>query len=195
MSADKPQEPARKGGKLKLVLAALLLLGAGGGGAYAAVAAGLLGPTKEEEEDKPDHPALVRKGETDPFADLLPAAKGAEGAEPVDGEGGSPYRTSYFRFEDSFTSNLSGSPALIQVTLAVSTRRDARVLQWLGKHELALRSAVLVELAETSEEDATSMSGKAALQKRLTKAINKVLTDAEGFGGVDQVFFEGYLVQ
>lgn len=194
MNQASDQKPARARGKLKLILGALLLLGAGAGGAYAALAAGWLG-SAARSADAPDHPGLIRKGETDPFAHLLPAAKDPGAAELVDGEGGSPYRTSYFRFEDSFTSNLRGSPALIQVNLAASTRRDARVLQWLAKHQLALRSAVLVELADTTETQATSMNGKAALQKRLTAAINGVLTEAEGFGGVDQVFFEGYLVQ
>ena len=37
--------------------------------------------------------------------------------------------------------------------------------------------------------------GKDRLQKRLTAAINKVLTEEEGFGGVDQVYFKSFLVQ
>ncbi len=50
-------------------------------------------------------------------------------------------------------------------------------------------------LAETSEMQATSAQGKENLQQRLTDAINKVLTRTEGFGGVDNVYFRGYLVQ
>ncbi len=66
---------------------------------------------------------------------------------------------------------------------------------WLKKHELAIRSAVLVVLADTPEEDVFTPEGKERLQKRLTAAINQVLTDTEGFGGVDKVYFKSFLVQ
>jgi flagellar FliL protein len=66
---------------------------------------------------------------------------------------------------------------------------------WMKKHELAIRSAMLAVLAETPEEDAYSVAGKERLQKRLTASINTVLTDTEGFGGVDAVYFRSFLVQ
>jgi flagellar FliL protein len=81
------------------------------------------------------------------------------------------------------------------MSLACSTRRDGRVLMWLKKHELAIRSRMLEVLADTPEEDVYTIEGKDRLQKRLTAAINKVLTDTEGFGGVDAVYFRSILVQ
>ena len=191
MTSKSDKEGKGGGDRLKLALGALVLLGLGAGGTYGAVASGIIGG--DHASDEPDAPRLVRKGEDDPYA--LPSTGKDKGIEAVEGEGGSEYRTTYYSFADSFTANLASSPALIQVTLAVSTRRDGRVLQWLDKHELALRSAILIELAETSEAEASSAEGKAALQKRLTTAINRVLTRMEGFGGVDQVYFQGYLVQ
>lgn len=180
-----------KKGKLKLLFGAILLIGTGAGGAFGAAQMGYLGAPAEANE--PDQPQFVRKGEEDPYA---PVTDGKDSAiEIVEGEGGSDYRTSYYSFEEAFTSNLADSPALIQVSLAASTRRDGRVLQWLARHELALRSTILIELAETSEEQATTAAGKEDLQKRLTASINGVLTEKEGFGGVDQVHFRGYLVQ
>lgn len=191
MTTKETQTPAGRS-RLRPLLAAAVLLGLGAAGAYGAVASGMVaGGTGGTSPDQ-DEPRLLRKGEDDPYA---PAAKDADAADGVDGEGGSEYRTRYHRFEDSFTANLAGSPSLIQVELAASTRRDGRVLQWLARHELALRSAILVELAQTTPDAADSVAGKAALQKRLTAALNRVLTEAEGFGGVDQVHFVGYLVQ
>ena len=61
--------------------------------------------------------------------------------------------------------------------------------------KLAIRSRILIELADTPEEEVLTQPGKEALQKRLTLAINDVLTQAEGFGGVDNVFFRSLLVQ
>lgn len=186
--SDTDTEKPKKGKLLKIVIGLLALLGTGAGGAYGAYAAGLLGA---EDDGEPDIPGLVRKGESDPYEI---ASKGDENPV-VFGDGGSEYRTAYYSFDDTFTSNLADSPALIQVDLAVSTRRDGRVLQWVRSHELAIRSAILVQLADTPEIDVYSVKGKEALSKRLTTAINDVLEQNEGFGGIEAVHFKGILVQ
>lgn len=182
-----------KGGVIKIALGAVLLLGVGAGGAYGAFAMGLIGNGGEAEHEV-DQPKLVLKNEEDPYA---PAGEGKdkEAAAPVYGEGGSKYRTAYYSFAESFTSNLADSPGLIQVELAVSTRRDGRVLQWVKTHELAIRSAILAQLAATTEAEAYSVEGKKKLAGRLTKAVNQVLEEQEGFGGIDSVVFKGFLVQ
>ena len=186
---EKAEDAKPKGGALMLVIGAVLLLGVGAGGAYGAFAAGLLGGG---EESGPNVPELVRKGASDPYQ--ISTGKDDE-IEVVHGEGGSEYRAAYYSFEESFTSNLAGSPSLIQVDLAVSTRRDGRVLAWVKNHELAIRSAILVQLAATPEEDVTDVKGKQELAQRLTDAINKVLEENEGFGGVEAVHFKGLLIQ
>ena len=190
----KPKKAKGKGMLVKLV-AGLVLVGAGGGGTFALVKSGMLGGGEGEAHAKEDNkPKLVRKGEEDPYA---PKAEGKEGEAPadIDGEGGGEFRTSYYNFTEDFTSNLKNSSALVQISIACSTRRDGRVLMWVKKHELAIRSEILVVLADTPEEDAFTPEGKERLQKRLTAAINKVLTQTEGFGGVDAVYFKSFLVQ
>lgn len=196
--SDKPEgeAPPKKKGKgllVKLVIA-LVLIGIGGGGTFMAVKAGMIGGGEHGEKAKEkDLPKLVKKGDIDPYA---PKTEAKDAAAPeVDGEGGSEYKTSYYNFSEDFTANLKNSSALAQISLACSTRYDGRVLMWLKKHELAIRSEILVVLADTPEEDAFTPEGKQRLAKRLTDAINKVLTQTEGFGGVDQVYFKGFLVQ
>lgn len=181
-----------KGGIIKIALGAVLLLGIGAGGAYGAFAMGLFGNVGGPAE--PDQPKLVLKGEDDPYT-LPGAEKEKDAAAPVYGEGGSKYRTAYYSFSDSFTSNLADSPGLVQVELAVSTRHDGRVLQWVRNHELAIRSAILAQLAATTEAEVYDVAGKEKLAKRLTKAVNDVLEENEGFGGVEAVHFRGFLVQ
>jgi len=196
MSDKKDKEAKSKKGKGLVVKAAvgLALIAAGGGGVFGMVQAGIVGGGGEhKEEDK--GPKLVRKGEEDPYA---PKSEGKEGegeVADVEGDGGSEYRTAYYSFSEDFTSNLKNSSALVQMSIAASTRRDGRVLLWLRKHELAIRSAMLAVLADTPEEDVYTVEGKDRLQKRLTAAINKVLTETEGFGGVDAVYFKTFLVQ
>lgn len=191
-AAEEPAEGAKpKGGMLKMVIFAVLLLGVGAGSAYGAFAAGLIG---EQGPSGPDFPEFVRKGEGEPYA-LPENSATSDGAEVVHGEGGSEYRTAYYSFDETFTSNLADSPGLIQVDIAVSTRRDGRVLLWVQTHELAIRSAILAQLAATPEGPIYTVEGKEELSDRLTVAINQVLEENEGFGGIDAVHFKGFLVQ
>lgn len=187
-------KPKKGKGLIVKLLGALVLIGAGGGGTYALVTSGMIGSGEQGAKAQDNQPKLVRKGEDDPYAPKS-EGKGGEGAGDIDGEGGSEYRTSYFSFSEDFTSNLRNSTALVQINIACSTRRDGRVLMWLKKHELALRSEILEVLADTPEEEAFSAEGKERLQKRLTATINRVLTEREGFGGVDAVYFKSFLVQ
>jgi flagellar FliL protein len=183
----------KKKGKLGLVLAVAGLLLVGGGAVAALVMSGLIGGSHASSRED-NQPKLVRKGEEDPY---MPVAEGEgeEAAPDVEGEGGDPYRTAYFTFSDDFTSNLKDSDALVQLSLACSTRRDGRVLIWMKKHELAIRSALLEILADTPENDVYTMPGKDRLEKRMTKAINDVLLRKEGFGGVDGVYFRTFIIQ
>ncbi|MBW8753401.1 MAG: flagellar basal body-associated FliL family protein [Sphingomonadales bacterium] len=196
MSSDKPEKeakPKKGGGIVMKAVMGLGLLGVGGGAAFGMMAAGVIGGGHQEKQD--NKPKLIKKGEQDPYAPKAEGGKEGEGVPEVEGEGGSEYRTAYYSFTDEFTSNLKQSDSLVQVALACSTRRDGRVLMWIKKHELAIRSGMLEVLADTPEADITTVEGKERLQKRLTAAINKVLTQTEGFGGVDAVYFKSFIIQ
>lgn len=189
---DKQDRPAKGKGLLKLLLVGVVIAGAGGGTVFGLMTAGVIQTAGANAAEA--GPQFVLKGEDDPYAP--PPPKGAEGAgDVVYGEGGNKYRTAYFSFAEDFTSNLKNSKALVQVSLAASTRRDGRVLMWLDEHQLAIRSRILVELADTPEEGVMTSEGKKNLQKRLTKAVNAVLIEQEGFGGVDNVYFRTFIVQ
>lgn len=186
---DTTDAPARKGGMMGKLIGALVLLAIGGGSVFGLMAAGVIGGGHDEKDQGP---ALVRKGADDPYA--IPS-KDKEEFTFVHGEGGSEYRTAYHSFSEEFTSNLKNSDALVQLSLAAGTRRDGRVLMWLQEHELAIRSRILVVLADTPEEDVYTLEGKNRLQQRLTAGINEVLEQEEGFGGVDAVYFRTFIVQ
>ncbi len=192
---DKDAKAARKGkGMMLKIGAALALLAVGAGGVFALVMTGVIGGGGKAAVKEDKNPKLVRKGETDPYAPASKEGEG-EGGKTVEGEGGSAYRTLYFSFSEDFTSNLKGTSALVQVSIACSTHRDYRVIAWLKKHELPIRSAMLAVLADTEEDAVQTPAGKEALQRRLTAAINKVLTETEGFGGVDSVYFKTFIIQ
>jgi flagellar protein FliL len=53
-------------------------------------------------------------------------------------------------------------------------------------------------LLTLSEQDGLVLAtpqGKQALQKQLSKSINRVLREKEGFGGIDSVYFTNLVVQ
>ena len=58
-----------------------------------------------------------------------------------------------------------------------------------------MRSAILMALGDTTEEQVFTSEGKKQLQKRLAKAINDTLKQKEGFGGVGNVYFTNFVVQ
>lgn len=176
----------KKGKKLILLLLVLVLLGGGiGAGLFFT---GMIGGTKEEVVPEKDLPKLLPKGSK-------PKAAEGEGAKESPSGEAPKYESSYYQIEKEFTSNLKDSAHLIQIGLAVSTPYDEKVIEHLKAHELAVRSAVLMTINETDEEQIFTPEGKKDLQTRLVKAINAVLKEKEGFGGVGNVYFTNFIVQ
>lgn len=208
-SDDKGEDKGKKkkGGLGKLIIfivLGLVLVGGGVGGALFAMNAGLFGGGKGEAAGH-DGPSLVPKSEEKRAS----AGKGeggghGEGGESggeshgmptPEGKGGDKYASNYYPLEKEFTSNLQDSVHFIQVGIAVSTPYDDRVLDNIKTHEIAIRSAVLMALGETTEEQVFTAEGKKQMQARLAKAINAVLQQKEGFGGVSNVYFTNFIVQ
>jgi flagellar protein FliL len=190
---DKAPEGTKKGGKLKWLLigvGVLVLAGGGvGGGLYAT---GMLGGGGDHADAKPDAPSLVPRSEQKLAGEGGEAGEGGGGGE---GGEGSQYASNYYTLEKEFTSNLLDSVHFIQVGVAVSTPYDDKVITNLKTHEIAVRSAVLMALSETDEDQVFTTQGKTQLQRRLAKAINDTLKQKTGFGGVGNVYFTNFVVQ
>ncbi|MBT2186483.1 flagellar basal body-associated FliL family protein [Sphingobium nicotianae] len=209
MSDAKADAGAKKGGgkkKLIIIVGAVALLG-GGGAAAGFFAAG--GAHKEAISEDPNKPKLVLKGE-DPVkigeeaeAKAKEAEGEAHGASEEHGKGvdlprpknPSAYQATYFQIPAPFTSNLIDSDAFAQVSIAVSTYYDQRVIQAVTTHELAIRSAILLMMAQEQEAELSTPKGKEALQAKLLKIINDTLKANTGYGGVDNVYFTNFVIQ
>ena len=83
----------------------------------------------------------------------------------------------------------------IQVGIAVSTPYDDKVIQNIKTNDIAIRSAILMALGDTTEDQVFTSQGKAQLAKRLVAAVNTTLKQKEGFGGVSNVYFTNFVVQ
>ena len=203
--SDKPEDaPKKKGGMKKIlimVVALIVLVGGGVGAGVYAASSGLIGGGHAAAPEE-HGPKLIPKSEQ-----KRPAA-GGEGGEghgggdaaaagkhtPSGGEG-DKYASNYYAMDPQFTSNLQDSVHVIQVGIAVSTPYDDTVIENLKTNDIAIRSAVLLTLGDTPEEQVFSSAGKQQMQQRIAKAINTTLEQKEGFGGISNVYFTNFVVQ
>ncbi len=201
----------KAGGKHKrliLLAVAVLLLGGGGaaGGFY--VAGNMHGKAQAPQVD-PNRPQLVLKGENpEEIANRwigVATERGVAHKDTTNAKGLgvdlprprtlSGYQATYFQIPAPFTSNLADSDAFMQISLAVATYYDNRVIQGVQAHELAIRSAILLMLAQEQEIDLATPEGKEKLQAKLVRIINDVLKAKTGYGGIDNVYFTNFVIQ
>ncbi|UIJ45432.1 flagellar basal body-associated FliL family protein [Sphingomonas cannabina] len=205
--SDKTEETPKKkkGGVVKLLMIGgglLVLIGGGVGAGLYAASSGLIGGGGGHAA-APSGPRLVPASEQKPTAAGEGGGHGEEGeskgashGQPTPaGSGGDKYASNYYTLDKEFTSNLKESVHFIQVGVAVSTPYDDTVINNLKTHEIAVRSAILMELGNTEEDSVFAEDGKRAIQKRLTDAINRVLKEKTGFGGISNVYFTNFVVQ
>lgn len=221
--SDEPKTKKKKSGGMKMIL--LLVVGVVVGGAGAAgglYAAGFFTPKAEGPKEDPNKPVLVLAGED---AQAVATAHGwaGEGGGGEGGGGGhasggeshavstghapgkgldlptpanpSAYQASYFQLTQPFTSNMSDTDAFAQISVAVSTYYDYRVIAAVKQHEMPIRSQVLMMLAQQPQEVLDTPQGKQMLQKKIRTVVNDVLKQKTGYGGVDNVYFTNFVIQ
>lgn len=180
----------KKGGrKKKLILLLLVVLLGGAGGYYAMY--GLPGSHGgEAAAEHADEPQLVvREGVSEAAASRARTAARTGRPDPR------VFKTTYIPLEGNFTSNLRGGDAFVQIGLGLSTFYDDHVKENVERNMMAIRSAVILTLSEGDPIEIRTLSGKEALKNALRDAINRVLTNREGFGGIDDVYFTSFVTQ
>ena len=209
------QEPKKKLPIVKILVmtvGALVLIGVGAGAAI------LFNKLTKPADENPLAIVIERKGAA-PEADAhgapaaapadahaaAPAAGGhgadAHGAAAPAGPTGKPvpskeqFVTSYFEFPGNFTTNLRGSRRFAQMSVALATQYDKKVIENVQKHEVAIRAEVLALLAEQTETDVIGVENRKKLQVLIRDAINKLLNDRVSFGGVEDVYITALVLQ
>ena len=201
MSKDNVEEPTPKGGmkkKLMIGVTALALLGgSAGAGAY------FLAPMSDHKmEAENNNPKLVERG-----SEPAEPAEGGDDKEaplktgtvtvPNDRFKVDPkkYEITYYPVEQSFTANLADGSGFVQIGISLATYYDGSIINNIKRQTVPIRSAVLLILSEQDPIVLSTAEGKLALQAQLTKSINTVLRDKEGFGGIDSVYFSNLVIQ
>lgn len=189
------------GGKKWLLTGIGALLLAGGSAGAAIYATGGMAPANPV--DDPNRPKLVLRND-EPEADA--AAGDASGeAPPKEGTVSVPndrikidpakYEVTYFQIEQPFTANLADGSGFIQIGISLATYYDGKVIANIKRQDVPIRSAVLMTLSEQDPATLSTSQGKQMLQRELAQAINMVLRQKEGFGGIDNVYFNSLVIQ
>jgi flagellar FliL protein len=189
--AEAGAKPKKKGGKKKKLILLLLVVLLGAGGGYYAMY-GMPGShggdaAAAEHEDEPQ--LVLRDGISEAAATRARAAARTGRPDPR------VFKTTYIPLEGNFTSNLRGGDNFVQVGLGLSTFYDDHVKENVERNMMAIRSAIILALSEADPVEITTLSGKEALKNALKDAINRVLTNREGFGGIDDVYFTSFVTQ
>ena len=192
-AAEAPKKKGKMKGILMMLVMAIVFAGGGIGAGLYAAGAGLVGGHKEAPED-PNAPKLVEK---DGHADSGHGEKQTLplGIETEKSPDPTKYKASYYTFEQPFTANLRDSDGFTQVGLGASTFYDQKVVDNIKDNEMPIRSAILMALAQQDSFTISTPEGKLKLQKELKNAINEVLKQRTGFGGIDNVYFTTLVVQ
>lgn len=182
----------KKGGRIKktIIGMSLLVILGGGGAAAGYFASGAIhaDPDAQQELNKPQ---LVSKdGGT--ITVTLVNLKGEKRSSKVNE---STLQATYYPMEEPFTSNLKNSNNFAQLSISIATYYDERVLENIREHETAIRSTILLTLAEQEVDALSTHQGKKMLQQLLTDAINNMLDEKTGFGGINNVYFTSFVVQ
>jgi len=121
------------------------------------------------------------------------AAKGHDAEEEDHKAEGA--KAHYFAIQQPFTSNLRDSAQFVQLSISLGTYRDEAFVEALKTHEMALRSAALLTIADQTYESVATSAGKAALALKLKDVLNKTLKERAEPQGIDTVYFTGFVVQ
>jgi len=110
-------------------------------------------------------------------------------------EEGQKFDQLYNEMDRNFTVNLSGSKKFCQFTMGFMTHYDQRVVDNVYKHELAIRSAIIMLVSTYSQEQLATVADKQKLANALKARMNEVLIGYEDFGGIEEIFFTEFVVQ
>lgn len=201
MTKDKVEAAPKKGKFKKLmliVIGAAVLIGAGAGaGMYFGVGMAAQAPKPEdnypklvERSSKDEPPPAADKNEETPLK--IGTVKVPNDRFKVDPR---KYEVTYYPIADAFTTNLADGSGFLQIGISLSTFYDGKVINNIKRQAVPIRSVVLMVLAEQDPVLLSTSQGKQRLQRQLTGAVNGVLREKEGFGGIDNVYFTSLVVQ
>lgn len=201
MTKAKSSEEQPKRSKFKTMLFVAIgatLLTAAGAGAAVYFTGGIAGKTAHEDPNRPklvarsDEPVEPAESEDGKAAPKEGTVSVKNDRAPVDPK---KFEVTYVALEQSFTANLADGAGFVQLGLSLATYYDGKVMANITRQIVPIRSAILMVISQQDAAVLSTPQGKQMLQRDLTLAINQVLREKEGFGGIDNVYFTNLVIQ
>jgi len=101
----------------------------------------------------------------------------------------------YYQIQQALVANIGNSKKVMQVSVGVMTHYDEQVIANIEKHQIALRSAMIVDLRKVTEADVKSPDFQETMAETLRLTMNSILEEYEDFGGIEKVFFPEFIIQ
>lgn len=101
----------------------------------------------------------------------------------------------YEEMSRNFTANLANSKRYVQFSLAVMTLSGQSVVDSLKQHEMAIRSAILMQVSTYTEDQLITMEDKKKVTAAIRQQINQELRKYAETGGIDEVYFTEFIIQ
>ena len=101
----------------------------------------------------------------------------------------------YYQIPQALVANIGNSKKVMQVSVGVMTHYDEQVIANIEKHQIALRSAMIVDLRKVTEADVKSPEFQETMAETLRLTMNSILEEYEDFGGIEKVFFPEFIIQ
>jgi len=101
----------------------------------------------------------------------------------------------FSEMERKFTVNLTGSRQFFQFSMGFMTENNPSIIANVYKHELALRSAIIMEVSTYSKDQLATAADKQKLADVIKMRMNQVLIGYEDIGGIEEIFFTEFLIQ
>ena len=105
------------------------------------------------------------------------------------------FEQSYFQLPKPLVANIANSRKVMQATVAIMTHYDEQVIANVEKHQIALRSAMIVDLRKVTEADIKNPDFQDVMAETLRVTMNSILESYEDFGGIEKVFFPEFIIQ
>jgi flagellar protein FliL len=105
------------------------------------------------------------------------------------------FEQTYLELPRALLANLNNSRKVMQVTVAIMTHYDDRVIRNIQKHEFAIRSGVLDLMRQVTEADTAKPEFRKELAERIRIEMNALLEKYTGFGGIEEVHFTEFVIQ
>ena len=101
----------------------------------------------------------------------------------------------YYQIPQALVANIGNSKKVMQVSVGIMTHYDEQVIANVEKHQIALRSAMIVDLRKVTEADIKNPDFQDVMAETMRVTMNSILESYEDFGGIEKVFFPEFIIQ